>query len=152
MLIGASDVARRVRARVKNPPRSAFRVATPLEKAAIDAVARRKRAAAAEPPPSRAAGSWSRDTIPLPARFAPGDDLDPATRLFRAAGGLTEAGHSQLDRLAAICAATHALDELRDGVARSAYRAGATWAEIGEALGVSMQAAQRRFGAKRGAS
>jgi len=50
-----------------------------------------------------------------------------------------------IDQLEAILALRHELDEQEDHAALTARGEGATWQEIGDALGITRQAAQQRW-------
>lgn len=52
---------------------------------------------------------------------------------------------NELNVLADLAALRDALDELLPMRAREAYESGATWTEVGAVLGISKQAASKRF-------
>jgi hypothetical protein len=64
--------------------------------------------------------------------------------LFRAIPDRSDA--DPLDGLAAVATLRHRLDEQADHLALTARRQGVPWAAIGDALGMSKQAAQQRWG------
>jgi hypothetical protein len=55
------------------------------------------------------------------------------------------ARRSQLEKIRTLTARVAGLDAQRERAVATAMAAGATWAEIGEALGVSAQAAHKRY-------
>jgi hypothetical protein len=77
----------------------------------------------------------------LRRRAPPDSDLG---LFFRAEPDTTAA--DPLDQLAAITALRHRLDELADHAALTARRQGASWVAIGDALGMTKQAAHQRWG------
>jgi len=62
------------------------------------------------------------------------------------AGGLKESDTSGLRSIAELAMRRHQADEELTVAVREARRAGRTWSEIGAMLGVSKQAAQRKYG------
>lgn len=75
------------------------------------------------------------------------DTASPVPRARRQAGARDAA--AALEEVAVAAAALRAsaavLEQKRDGAVRAAVAAGATWTQIGQALGVSPQAAHKRF-------
>lgn len=74
---------------------------------------------------------------------------DPASRALDLAGTLASAGIEPLDRLLLAHQLRQAADELLTHDAAGANQAGYSWQEIGNALGISRQAAYQRFGGPR---
>src|SRR5687767_10971927 len=78
--------------------------------------------------------------------------LSPPVRLDDLIAGIRKAHHDELDQLAgAVIVADH-LGDLADHLighfVDQARRSGASWTDIGRSMGVSKQAAQKRFVAK----
>ena len=70
-----------------------------------------------------------------------------ARRILRAAS--KRMGEADPEDLADLVALRDAVDEAIGNAAVAVHKGGASWAQIGAALGVSKQAAQQRWGASR---
>lgn len=70
-----------------------------------------------------------------------------ARRILRALSA--RVGDADPEDLAELVAMRAAVDEAIDNAARAVHANGASWAQIGAALGVSKQAAQQRWGGSR---
>lgn len=84
---------------------------------------------------------YTRDALRLAhdieSKVSPGED--------DGSGGLHRPAQPALDALTAVTMLSSVVERLRGKLVRMALRRGATWNEIGRALGVSKQAAHARY-------